>query len=82
MTIPTQKPQKESQHACAQAVSQLSRRARPQHLAQDQAQIEGTHVDQLPFQDVLVSAQVSTPQTTRFIAVRKAAFHQLATPSE
>ena len=48
---------------------------RTQHLAQDEAQIEGAYMDQLTFQNVLVSAQVSAPHTTRLVAMRKAAFH-------
>ncbi len=42
-------------------LSQLSRRSRAQQLAQDQAQVEGADMDQLPLQDVLLSAQVATP---------------------
>jgi hypothetical protein len=40
MSIPTREQQKNSQNAPSKAVSQLSRRARTQQLAQDQAQVE------------------------------------------
>ena len=39
-------------------------------------------MDQLPLQDVLVSAQVAAPHGTGFIAVCEAAFHHLAAPPE
>jgi hypothetical protein len=61
-------------------VSQLSRGARAQEFAQDQAQIERAHVDQLPLQNVFVSAQMATPHAARLVAVREAALHQLAAP--
>ena len=67
MAIPTQEPQKESKDTFAEAVFQLSRRSCTQHLAQDQAQIEGSHMNQLPLQNVLVSAQVSASHATRLI---------------
>ena len=41
------------------AVSQLPRRSRTQQLAQDQAQVERAHVDQLPLQNILASAQMA-----------------------
>jgi hypothetical protein len=34
----------------------LSRRARTQYLPQNQAQVERPHMDQLPLQNILVSA--------------------------
>ena len=47
-------------------------RARAHQLAQDQAQVEGSHVDQLPLQNVIVAAQVGAPHATRVVTVRKA----------
>jgi len=55
MSIPTREQQKDWQNAGAKAVSQLSRRARTQQLAQDQAQVECSDVNQLPLQDVVPS---------------------------
>ena len=43
------------QNARAKAVSQLSRRARAQQLAQDQAQVERADMNQLSLQDVVSS---------------------------
>jgi len=40
VSIPTREQHKDSQNARAKAVSHLSRRARTQQLAQDQAQVE------------------------------------------
>ena len=79
MSIPTREQQKDLQNARAQAVSQLSRRARTQQLAQNQAQVEGADMNQLPLQDVVPSAQVAAPQAAGFVAMCEAAFHQLAT---
>jgi len=55
VSIATRQQQKELQNARAKAVSQLSRRARTQQLAQDQAQVEGADMNQLPLQDVVPS---------------------------
>jgi hypothetical protein len=63
-------------------VSQFARRARTQQLAQDQAQIERAHMDQLPLQNVFVSAQMTTPHPSRLVAVREAALDQLAAPPQ
>src|ERR1039458_815813 len=57
----------------ATTIFPLPRRARTQQLAQDQAQVEGSHVDQLPLQNVLVSAQMGASHTTCLVAVGKAA---------
>jgi len=51
--IPTRERQKDLQNARAKAVSQLWRRARTQQLAQNQAQVEGADVNQLPLQNVV-----------------------------
>jgi hypothetical protein len=53
--IPTQEQQKGLQHTRTKAVPQLSGRARTQQLAQDQAQVERSDVNQLPLQDVVPS---------------------------
>jgi hypothetical protein len=39
-------------------------------------------MDQLPLQNVVVSAQVGAPHATRVVAVRKATFQQLAAPPQ
>ncbi len=73
LTIPARDQQKNAYHEPSKAVSQFPRRARTQQLAQDQAQIERAHMHQLPFQNVVVSAQMATPQRARLVAVREAA---------
>jgi len=55
VSIPMQEQQNDLQNVRAKAVSQLSRRARTQQLAQDQAQVERAHMNQLPLQDVVPS---------------------------
>src|SRR6266446_8899300 len=55
------------------SVLPLPRRARTQQFAQDQAQIERAYMDQLPLQNVFVSAQMATPHPSRLVAVREAA---------
>jgi len=45
VNIPTREPQKDLQNVHAKAVPQLSRRARAQQLAQDQAQVEGADMN-------------------------------------
>ena len=76
-----QKAQEMPKHSSG-AVSQLPRRARSQQLPQNQAQVERSHVNQLPFQNVLPAPQIAAPQATRFVAVREAAFNQLAAPPQ
>jgi hypothetical protein len=39
-------------------------------------------MDQLPLQNVLSSSQMAAPQATGLVAVREAAFDQLAAPSQ
>jgi hypothetical protein len=56
VAISTREQQQESQEARPEAISHLSRRSRTEHLAQNQAQSERAHMDQLPIQDVLVFA--------------------------
>jgi hypothetical protein len=65
-----------------EAIGELSRGSCAYHLAQNQAQVEGSHMDQLPLENVLVFSQVGMPHVTRLVAVGEAAFHQLAAPSE
>ena len=60
----------------------LPRRARTQQFAKDQAQVERPHMDQLPLQNILVSPEMRAPHATRLVAVRKAAFHQFASPPQ
>src|ERR1019366_8393696 len=76
-----QKAQKSGKHLPS-TVFQLARRARAQPFAQDQAQIERAHVDQLPLQNVFVSAQMATPHPARLVAVREAALDELAAPPQ
>src|ERR1019366_4456032 len=75
-------PQKQAQNEACGSVFQLSWRSRAQQLAQDQAQVERADMNQLPLQDVLAPAQMAAPQAAGLVAVGKAAFHQLAAPSE
>lgn len=58
------------------------RRTRTQQLTHDQAQVEAAYVDQLPLQNVLVSAQMGAPHAAGFIAMREAAFDQVTAPPE
>src|ERR1035441_768370 len=76
-----QKPQKSGKQLPS-TVFQLARRARTQQLAQDQAQVEPAHMDQLPLQNVFVSAQMATPHPARLVAVREAALDELAAPPQ
>jgi len=75
-----QRPQEQKQ-ALSQVVP-LPRRAGAQQAAEDQAQIEGSHMDQLPLEDVVVFAQMGTPHAPGVVAVSEAAFHQFATPPQ
>jgi len=59
-----------------------SRGVPPQKLAQNQAQVERSYMDQLPLQNVLSPSQMAAPHATRLVAVRKAAFDQLTAPSQ
>lgn len=64
------------------AIIQLPRRARSEQLAQNQTQIERSQVDQLPFRNVLPPLQMAASHTARLVAMREAAFDELASPSE
>jgi hypothetical protein len=79
---PAYEPKRNEQKKDVSAVSPLPRRARTQQLAKDQAQVKGSHVDQLPLQNIFVAAQVRAPHATGVIAMREAAFHQFAAPPE
>ena len=61
------------QNKSAAAVLPLPPRARARPLAQDQASIERTHVDQLPFPNVFLPAQRAAPHRARLLAVRVSA---------
>jgi hypothetical protein len=76
-----QKAQKSGKHLPS-TVFQLARRARTQQLAQNQAQVERAHVDQLPLQNVVPSAQMATPHPARFVTMCEAALDQLAAPPQ
>src|ERR1017187_2905147 len=67
-----QRAQKSGKHLPSK-VFQLARRARAQQLAQNQTQVERTHVDQLPLQNVFLAAQMAAPHPARLVAVREAA---------
>ena len=82
MSLPTREQQIDLQNARTKAVSQLSRRSRTQHLAQNQAQVERADVTQLPLQDVVSSPQVAAPHPTRLVAVRETALDELAAPPQ
>src|ERR1035441_9493830 len=76
-----QKAQKSGKHL-PNTVFQLPWRARTQQFAQDQAQVERADMDQLPLQNVFVSAQMATPHAARLVAVRETALDQLAAPPQ
>ena len=82
LTIPVREQQKNAYHEPAKTISQFSWRARTQQLAQDQAQVERAHMNQLPLQNVFASAQMATSHPTGLVAVREAALDQLAAPPE
>jgi hypothetical protein len=63
-------------------VDPLPRRAGAQQLAKDQAQIESSDMNELPLEDVVVLTQMSAPHASSVVAVREAAFYELAAPSE
>jgi hypothetical protein len=63
-------------------VFQLPWCASAQDYAQDQTQDKCSHMDQLPLEDVLSSAQMAAPQADRFVAVGEAALHQFTAPSQ
>ena len=74
-----QKAQKSGKHL-PNTVFQFPWRARTQQFAQDQAQVECADMDQLPLQNVFVSAQMATPHAARLVAVRETALDQLPAP--
>src|ERR1039458_2065661 len=76
-----QEAQKSGKHL-PNTVFQLPWRARTQQFAQDQAQVERADMDQLPLQNVFVSAQMATPHAARLVAVRETALDQLAAPPQ
>src|SRR5690606_30759525 len=54
------------------------RRALSQQSAQDQRQVEAGHMDQQPFEDVLVSSKMRPPHPAGVIAMSEAPFDQFA----
>ena len=60
--IAAYEPLEKAQNQASEAVSQLTRRARAQQFAQDQAQVERADMNQLPLQDILAPAQVTAPR--------------------
>jgi hypothetical protein len=75
-------PQEKTQNEACGSVVQFPWRSSAHQLAQDQAQVEGSDVDQLPLQYVLAPAQVTAPQTAGLVAVGEAALDQFAAPSQ
>lgn len=69
-----------AQQTCSEAVSQLTRRAGSQQLAHHEAQVEGADMDQLTLQYVPVPAQICASHAAGFVAMRKTAFDELASP--
>jgi len=78
LTIPVPEQQKNAHDKHTEAVSQLPRRSRSQQFAHHQAQVEGSHMDQLPLQDILVSTQMRAPHAAGLVAMREAALDLLA----
>src|ERR1700681_1062044 len=76
-----QKAQKSRKHLPS-AVFKLAWRTRSQQLAQNQAQVERSYMDQLPLQNVLPPPQMTAPHAARLVAVREAAFDQLPASSQ
>ena len=72
----------ESRKHLPSAVFQLARRTRSQQLTQNQTQVERSHMDQLPFQNVLPPPQMAASHTAGLVAVREAAFDQLPASAE
>src|SRR5690606_1489890 len=54
------------------------RRPPSQQLAQDQRQVEAGHMDQQPFEDVLVFSEMCPPHPAGVIAMGEAPFDQFA----
>jgi len=81
-SFPVQELAKSTPYPRSEAVSQLPRRACAQQLAHHQAQVKSSHMDQLSLEDVFVSAQMAAPQSSGFVAVRKASFQQFAASPE
>jgi hypothetical protein len=81
-SIAASEPLKKTQKKPCRAVPQFSRRTRAERLPQYEADVERADVDQQTLQNILMPAQRAAPHPTRFVAVGKAAFDQLAPPSE
>ena len=61
-----------------EVVFQLSRSACTDQRTENQAEIECADMNQLPLEDVLVAAQMSSPHSSGIVTVREAPLDQLA----
>src|SRR5579862_6965198 len=75
-----QSEQEQKQHSAE--IIPLAGRAGAQQLAENQAQIEPRHMDQLPLENIVVLAQMRSPHSTCLVAMGEAAFDQLSPPSQ
>jgi hypothetical protein len=73
--IPASEQPEEPQNKLGGPVSQFPWRSCTQRLAQNQAEVERTDMNQQTLQDVLVPAQGASTHSTGFVAVGKTSFH-------
>lgn len=66
----------------ATLIDPLPWRAGSHQLAQDQTQIESSHMNQLPLQNILMAPQMRASHAAGIVAVSKAALDQLSTLSK
>ena len=52
--------------------------SRPDQTTENQTQIERTDVNQLPFENILMTPEMSSPHRPGFVTVRKAPLDQFA----
>jgi len=78
----TRKECAQEQKQALSKVVPLPRSAGAEQTAENQAQIEGAHMNQLPLEDVVMFAKVGAPHASRVVAVSEAAFHQFAAPPQ
>ena len=76
LPFPVQEPQKDTHYMASEAISQFSWRTRSQQIAEDQAQIERSDVNQKSLENVLVSPQMRPSHPTGIVAVREAPLDQ------
>ena len=62
-------------------VRRLPGGAHSQYLPQDQAQIEGRGVNQRPFGDILLAAQMHAPHAPGIVEVGSGSFQMLSPPA-